>query len=285
MRGAARTVLAVGLAAAGLAASELAPPHAPEAPERPERIVALSLSGAEMLAAIVPAERIVAVHPYVAESAPSSLRERLAGRPRVGRSAGDLLALAPDLVVTAPYVDRTLVEPLARAGVAVHSVARARDFEAIFREMRRLGRRVGEADRARAAIARARARVRALSGRLPRDPPPRVLFLLGEERVGGRGSTYDALARRAGAVNVAAAHEVEGVSHVAAETLATWSADVVVVPRRTGPRALRPDVVRNDPRFGALTRARVIAIEEAHLSAASGYLALGLHDLVEALAP
>jgi hypothetical protein len=58
---------------------------------------------------------------------------------------------------------------------------------------------------------------------------------------------------------------------------------VVVVAR--APEGSRPlgDALRHDPRFGALGRARIVAIDEAHLTAASPYLALGLRDLVAAL--
>jgi iron complex transport system substrate-binding protein len=165
-------------------------------PLRPERIVSIAPSATELLFAVGAGPQVAGVTTYC------TWPEEAGGKPKIGSIVLDpeaLLALRPDLIVTAHAITRRTTTDLEAKGYAVFATD-ADTLEGIAVMLRRLGDAVGrkeEGARAADALLARIAKVRA-------EPGPTVYFEHSVDPLGTAGpATYtgDAI-RRAGGRNV-----------------------------------------------------------------------------------
>ena len=252
------------------------------------RIASLTLATDEMLAELVPTERIVAVT-YLADDPEIS---NVAGRyPRRTLRLRDtdleqIVALAPDLVCVAPYNTADALRLLERSGLSLYRNEASRSIDEIEAGVRWLGERVGEPERARELVGRMRDRRRRLAERL-RDLPhrPRVLFW-SAGFTAGRGTTIDDIIREGGGVNVAAELGLDGAAEIAPERVVAADPEVVLLSRRAADE--RQGRIANHPilrQLRAVREDRVIVIEGRALTSVSQFVVEGAERLAHALHP
>jgi iron complex transport system substrate-binding protein len=278
---------ALALAAAPPAALPEAPPPAPV----PQRICSVSLAGDEMLFQLVPAGRVACVSSFADDAEVSNVAGRFpAAIPRLVARTEPVIATRPDLVVAAPWNDRGFLSGLASLGVPSVTIAPAEDFAGIERALVELGRALGpEAEaRARGEAAAMNARLAALDRALAAVPAakrPRVLSL-SHLVVAGSGTTVDALIRRAGGVNAAAAAGIEGHRKLAAEQILALDPDVLLLGQGLDTDAAA--VLRAYPLLEATRAARgghVILLSPRLLTTVTPYLVEGAEQLARQLHP
>lgn len=280
-----RSLILVGCAAALATALAWAARETPEpvaAPEKPQRIVALTVAAAEILLEIVPRDRIAAVHALSGDPSFSNIAGELEGIPRVTSEVEPVLAVMPDLVLSASYVDKAFAVQLEHAGLRVESLPDPHDLESIAANVLRVGALVGEPERAAEVAARMGDEVEA-ARRERRDLAPTVLFLDGTGIVAGSGTTLDAVAEAAGVRNFGAEHGIVGYREVPSETLLSWAPDVIVVSRDGPPgsgirRVMQEGVGRVLP-----ATTRVVEVPYPQLTAVSPYVTRGVRALAEAV--
>lgn len=241
---------------------------------RPQRVAALTLNASEILLDLLPTGRLVALHESAASDPSSNIRERAQGLPRVGTDAEALLLLKPDLVITASYSKPEFIVQLDKAKLPVARLTRFSGLSSIYENIERLGNLVGEPARATAMITTMRRRIEGLRASRPMaDKPFRVLSLDVSGTVAGRGTLFGELIELAGAVNVAAEHNIEGFGTVSAEQVQVWNPDVIVVGGD----------VQEEPLFKTLMNRRILRLDPSRFTCASQYIVMALHDLMQAL--
>jgi iron complex transport system substrate-binding protein len=287
-------VLAVALGVIGLvvwrwcvpAAPDAGPP--PSAETKPRRIVSLTLATDEMLAELVPAERVAAVSYLADDPELSNVRDRYPQQvPRVRATDVErVLALAPDLVCVAPYNTADALKLLQRSGLALYRNNAVHSLDEIEAGVRQFGERVGEPGRAHVLAEGMQSRRRALARQLKDVPDrPRVLFW-SAGFTAGRDTTLDDVIREAGGVNVATVLGLEGDVEIAPERVTAADPDVVLVAgwseeEKQG-RIDRHPILR---RLRAVRDGHVITIEGRYLSSVSQFAVEGAERLARRLHP
>ena len=230
-----------------------------------ERIVAASVSSAEILLGLVPHNRIAAVHYLAADDVFSTVANEVAGIKTIGASPEQILSVRPDLVLTDEYTSAVTQRLLGTVGVPMLRIDAPRNFEDVARNLELVGARVGGEEQANAEVARLRAKVQELKEHQPSVSSWRIMNLNGDLDTYGRGSLFDAAVGLAGARNIPAERGAEAYLKLDIETVMAWRPDALVV-------ASDPTWIESDPVLSLLPcvqRKRYIRISSALLSCQS----------------
>jgi len=184
----------------------------------PQRVASLNLASDEILADILPLERLVAVTALVDEAGTSNAAGRIpafvARFPKV--DVERLIALRPDLVVVSEYTDADVLRALRQSGLRVHRMTGLDSLEGFKRALLDLGEVVGEKARAAKLAADFDARLGDIGGRLQGTPRPRLLYWASGFTAGSK-TAFDALIRCGGGENAAALAGISGITPLGAE--------------------------------------------------------------------
>lgn len=185
VRGRAALVLALSLAAAALAAAAAAPVSAvdslgrkTELPAPAKRIISLSPEATESLYAVGAGPLMVGDTNYCDYPAAAKALAKIGGFSADTISVEKIVALRPDLVVTAGTIHQPVEAALAKLGIPFYAYLPS-TFAQIGEAMTDLGALAGEAAKGRAAAAALEAslsKVRALTAALPESRKPTVFW-------------------------------------------------------------------------------------------------------------
>lgn len=278
-RGVTRLVLAAALAALAWGAVPAEPPR---------RICSVSLAGDEMLALLVPPERVVCVSAMADDRAMSNVAGHYPQDvPRLTARIEGVVAARPDLVVAAPWNRGGFLDLLERSRIPWAVLEPVVTFDDIRAELRRVGRLVGREDRAETVIEdmdRRLGRVaRCLESVRERGELPRVLSF-SHMIVAGRGTTVDTLIRAAAARN--AADGWEGHRKLSMEQLLSIDPDVLLLGFEGGADASH--LYEAYPHLSALRavrEGRVIVLPPRQLTTVTPHLVEGVEVLAGELHP
>jgi iron complex transport system substrate-binding protein len=208
-----------------------------EAASPPRRVASLNLSADEVLAEILPPERLVAVTSFADERGTSNVVGRIP--PSVARfpraDLERLVALQPDLVVVSEYTDPDFLHLVESSGLRYHRMEGLRSHDGYRQAIRALGAAVGESGRAEALLARYDRVLADLGWRLRGAKRPRVLYWANGMTAGG-DTAIGALVESAGGINVGGELGVPGISAIGAERAFVADPDVVLVGTWPGVR-------------------------------------------------
>lgn len=220
----------------------------------PRRIVSINLCTDQLLLDLVERERIVAVSQLAADPALSAVTERVGGLTLVRGSAEEVLALAPDLVLTSEYSTPQLVALLRRLGVRVETIPLASDIDGIRRAVKSVAASVGEEARGREAIAAFDARIAALSVSGARRPS--ALAYQVNSLTAGPGGLIDAMMTAAGLRNMADEHRLGPAGRLPLEAFVARPPDLVVLATPPDAYATRTADNLRHPAMRALMQRR-----------------------------
>jgi len=149
-------------------------------------------------------------------------------------SVEGILSLKPDLVVlSAAAGPATAVGQLEAMGIPLLKLQEGFSVAAATERIRTLGKALERTDAAEKLCADIEREAAAVLP--PRNPPPRVLFVLsagaGAPLVAGQGTAADAVIRLSGGENVSGAFE--GYKQISPETLVAMDPEIVVTTSRT----------------------------------------------------
>jgi iron complex transport system substrate-binding protein len=205
---------------------------------RPERIIPQSIGITEILWAICPRERIIAVHQsckdrrfsFIAGLLPDSL-------PTYGTEDAEIvIGFRPDLVLTTFYSDENFLHQLQLAQVPMVQLGFFGDLASIEEQILLLGRLIGEEISARRLTDIMEAKIQAIQAYAARrrgDKPLTVLFYDNMGYVAGQHSTFDSMCQLLGVVNIAAARGIQYFKQIDYETLLKWDPDLIIVPEES----------------------------------------------------
>jgi iron complex transport system substrate-binding protein len=259
----------------------------------PRRIVSIELSGDELLLGLVGPDRLVGVTPYVDDPS-TTLSQPLAPRQAARVTEEDpeaLLALRPDLVVTAGYTRAEAIVVLEAAHVPVLGTGAHATLDDVLAAIVVLGDAVGEPERARTWVSALHVRLNAIDARPRPARPPRVLLWEGGYTYAA-GTLPDDLVRRAGGVNVATDAGLKGPVAISEEGAVALSPEVVIVPiDEAAPRWHDVALVGDAPVWGAVEAVRtrrVYGVPRAWIGSVSHHAVRALEavaDIVREPAP
>jgi iron complex transport system substrate-binding protein len=241
---------------------------------KPVRIVSQTLGTDEILFSLVPPDRLVGLSPLVHDPKYSNVWEIAAGHPApIIDTAEDALRLKPDIVFVATYSRAEVVELLAATGAPVYRLASFDDLDGVMQNIRRVGEAVGEEAAAERLVQQMQARLAAIAARREGRPRPRVLSYSGGFTA-GRGTSFDDIVRRAGAINEAAARGIDKFPKLSAEQVLAWDPDVIVSGYLPGEADAVRHRLKTAPglaQTAAVRRDQIVLLETRRLLAVSQY--------------
>jgi cobalamin transport system substrate-binding protein len=265
----------LGLAAALTAGAETVP----------RRVASMNLSADEILAEILPPERLVGVTRFADERGTSNIVGRIP--PSVFRfqkaDMERLVAVAPDLVVVSEYTDADFLRLVERSGIRWHRMEGLNSIAGVRQAIVDLGREVGAENAARGLVERYDATLAEVARRLSGARRPRVLYWSGE-MTAGADTAIGALIEAAGARNVGREMGVQGITPPGAERAFVADPDVILVTSWPGTL----EAVKQHPllsRLRAVREGHVVIMPNELLIALSQYTADACWDLASRLHP
>jgi len=184
---------------AGLAIAALLLPAT--APAAPRRIVSLDLCADQLLVALADRQQVAALTEWARDPDLSAVATTARRWPFTRRSAEEVMALRPDLVIGAPFRTRAAIAPLGLPTTAMVDLPMQNDVAGIEQAIRTVAVAVGHPDRGRRLIATMRAGLAAIG-----PPPGRGRVAAYYQRQGyltGTGTLVDDMMARVGLVNLA----------------------------------------------------------------------------------
>lgn len=197
---------------------------------KPQRVASLNLTSDEILADILPIERLVAVTTLVDEAGTSNavgrIPKSIARFPKV--DVERLIALRPDLIVVSEYTDADVLRSLQQSGLKTHRMTGLDSFEGFRKSLLDLGDVVGEKEAAARLAERFDARLAAIDASLQGTSKPKVLYWASGFTSGAK-TPFDAIIACGGGVNVAALAGITGITNMGAERAYTMDPDWLLI--------------------------------------------------------
>lgn len=254
----------------------------------PRRIVSVALSGDEILLELVPPERLAGLT-YLIDDPTTTPSHALApaSAARVTEENPEaLLALHPDLVVSAGYTRAEAIVILEAAGVPVIGTGAHANLDDVLAAVTALGEAVGETARAQELAASLRARIASVESRAAREHRPRILVWEGGYTY-GRGTMADDIVRRAGGIDVASEAGIDGPAAMTEEAAVALAPELVLVPiEDSTPRWHNPSLVGDAPIWRAVDafrRGEVYGVPRAWLGSVSHHAVRALEAVAAIL--
>ena len=264
-----------------------------EIPAKPLRVITASVGHDEIVLAIVPNDRLVAVGGSTKNEIYSNVASHVQDKPEITRDPETIIAQEPDIVVTSIFFAAEDIEALRRVGIPTIQTQLDHDAEARINNMLLLGYILGEEARALEFAAEVRGRYEALvavTGR--QEARPRVLALISYSDnlwVAGNDSTEGSVIEAAGGLNAAAEQGVQSNQKTSLEGVIAMNPDVIIIPQPTEfgaedfqQRLLAEAVLAEIP---AIRNNRVYVVESKHFTTLSYWNIRGAEDLARLLWP
>lgn len=194
----------------------------------PARVVSLNLCADQLLLSVADRRQIAALTVYATDPAMSAAAAAARGLATTRGTAEELLALAPDLVLAAPY--QVAAKARLLPGVRIVAVPEANDVAAIVANLRTVAAAIGHPARAGPVIV-------SLGASLPPVVLGRGPIVAHYQRGGyltGTGTLVDDLLRRAGVRNLAAVLHRPPLSRLSLEEIVAARPDYLLIERRAG---------------------------------------------------
>ncbi len=263
---------------------------------KPQRIVSLSIGTDELVADLVPPERIAALTYHVDDPGVSNVVDKAKGvAARVRANPEQVIALQPDLLIVPDWQPRELVAALREAGVPVYVYREPATVVGVKENIAKIALAVGEAEAGRKLVAWMDDELAAVAGQVKAVEPERrqtVLrfSLLGAD--GGQGSLFDDFCRYAGVVNAAATAGLAQYDILSREKIVEVNPDVFIMPMwdysgKTDMAQFR-ESVRSDPALQtikAVQNDRLVMSPDKYQNCSSHYVVYGVKDIARAAYP
>lgn len=255
---------------------------------RPLRIVSQTLGTDEILWEICPHEHIIGISKIGLEPKYCVVAEELnAARIAPVSNAEEILQLQPDLVFIASFSRAETIESLQAAGATVFRFANFDTIEDIQQNIRLLGQAIDEESNAEKLVTRMKDELAAVKARIPANgKPPRVLSYSLSGNTAGAKTSFDAIVRAAGAVNVAAEKGLSAFPKISAEQVVEWQPNFIVFGADAIRAAEAKKQLLEHPVIAtteAARNGRIIALDSRYLLSVSQYITRSVSELADAL--
>lgn len=262
-------------------------------PAKPMRIITASIGHDEIVLALVPSERLVAVGAVSKDATFSNIADLVLDKPEVSRDPETIIAQEPDIVVTSPWYPIEGIEALRSAGILVVQTALDLDLYSQINNILLIGYILGEEERAITFAEEVEARFQAvLDVTAEKTERSSVISLTqyGDSLwTAGSGSTQGSLIVAAGGVNGAAEAGIEGNQTISLESVIAMAPDVIIIPQPAayGAEEFRQSLFDNAAlaEVPAIANDAVYIVDSKHFTTLSHWNIRGAEALARILWP
>ena len=262
-------------------------------PAKPQRIIGASIGHDEVILALVPVERLVAVGSFSKNATYSNVYQLIQDKPEITRDPETIIAQAPDVLVTSPFFPAEGIEALTRVGIPVVQTELQHDAKARINNILLVGYIIGEEERALEFAAEVRERYESLVVvTAAAEPKPRVLALTSFSDslwTAGANSTEGGVIFAAGGINVAEVAGIESNKTISLEGVITMDPQVIIIPQPVefGAEEFRDSLLANEAlaNVPAIKNEQVHVVESKHVTTLSYWNIRGAEDLARILWP
>lgn len=201
------------------------------APTPPRRIVSLNMCADELIIALADPGQIAGLTEWARDPDLSFYAERARALPITHRSAEEVMALHPDVVIGAPYRTKAALGPLKAAHVPMVDLPMEEGGEGMNALIRTVAAAVGHPDRGEAMIASIQSDLARIG-----PPPGRGRVAAYYQRQGyltGTGTLVDDMMRRVGLVNLTTRIGRPALSKLSLEEMALARPDFLLMDSGT----------------------------------------------------
>jgi iron complex transport system substrate-binding protein len=254
----------------------------------PQRIVSQTLGTDEILLAVCPPERVVALSNMAEdENYSNSVQEarRIPGRTTEGPE--QVLQFNPDLIFVASYSRAETVELLKASKAPVFRFANFDSIADIKSNIRTVGYATGTDAAADKLVRQMDEDLAAVRARIPRSESP--LRVMSYDKLGytaGANTIFDDVVRAAGAVNVCAEQGIKGFAKINSEKLLEWQPDFLVTGANRGKEKLVRDRLLEDAAVASSNAGRagrIIVVDNRHFLTVSHHVVRFVEDLANGI--
>lgn len=255
--------------------------------EPPQRICSLSVAGDELLALLVPNNRVVCASTFVDDPEISNVAGKIPARvPRLTARIEPVLNSRPDLVLLAPWNEAGFARLLEKTGIRIYTLEEANTFPEIRRSVLAMAEVLGAVPQAQALVAQFDSKLADIDRRLTGIVfKPRVLAF-SHLVVAGKGTTVDALIQRAGGRNAVAEIGLNGHQQLSLERIIALDPDWLLLG--FDPGVSKDKVLEAYPllqKTRAAREGRVLVMAPKRLTTVTPFLAEGVLELARTLHP
>ena len=262
-------------------------------PAKPQRIIGASIGHDEVILALVPVERLVAVGSFSKNATYSNVYQLIQDKPEITRDPETIIAQAPDVLVTSPFFPAEGIEALTRVGIPVVQTELQHDAKARINNILLVGYILGEEERALEFAAEVRERYESLVVvTAVAEPKPRVLALTSFSDslwTAGANSTEGGVIFAAGGINVAEVAGIESNKTINLEGVIAMNPQVIIIPQpiEFGAEEFRDSLLANEAlaNVPAIKNEQVHVLESKHVTTLSYWNILGAERLARILWP
>lgn len=265
-------------------------------PRKPQRIVTLALSSDEMALAMLPAQRLAALH-YLADdpgiSTEAAKAQAVTARVR-DYNVEQLLSLQPDLVLAPDWNRQELIQTLRDAGLPVVVTKGPSSVAEVKEALQQIALAAGEPQAGQKLIEQMEMEMADIAAKvqnIPQAQKKTVVLISHMASYGGKGSLFDNMCRDAGVINGAAAVGLGKNDALTKEAIVAANPDVILVPTWTKGK-LDVDQVRqellNDPALQsvkAIREKKLVQVSDAYLYCAAQDITKGIRGIAAAAYP
>ncbi len=257
-------------------------------PREPQRIVSQTLGTDEVLLAICPTERIVALSHLAEEPNYSNVVEEARKIPN-GATQGpeQILQFRPDLIFVASYSRAETVELLKASKAPVFRFANFDSIVDVKSNIRTVGYATGTDAAAEKLVSQMEADLAAVRARIPQgESPVRVMSYDKPGFTAGSNTLFDDVVRAAGAVNVSAEQGIKSFARVNAEKILEWQPDFIITSANQGKEQIVRDRLLEDTAVAASKAGRagrIIVIDNRHFLTVSQHVVRFVEDLANGI--
>lgn len=256
---------------------------------KPQRIVSQTLGTDEILLAICPTERVVALSHLAEDEDYSNVVEearRVPGRTTQGPE--QVLQFKPDLIFVASYSRAEAVDLLKASQAPVFRFANFNSIADVKSNIRTVGYATGTEAEAETLIRRMEEELAAVRARIPKNAaaPARVMSYDQPGYTAGTNTLFDDVVRAAGAVNVGAEQGIKSFAKINSEKILEWAPDFLVTSANRGKEKLALTRLLEDPAVAASNAGRagrIIVIDNRHFLTVSHHIVRFVEDLTNGI--
>ena len=262
-------------------------------PAKPGRIITASVGHDEVILALAPSDRLVAVGNSTKSETFSNVASLVQGKPEITRDPETIIAQSPDVIVTSPFFPAEGIKALSRIGIPVVQTELQHDSEARIDNVLLIGYILGEEERALEFAAEVRERydsLVAVTGAA--KPRPRVLALTQYSDklwVAGGNSTEGGVITAAGGVNAAEEAGIESNQPTSLEGVIAMNPEIIIIPQPVefGGEDFRQSLLANEAlaEVPAVKNGEVHVVKSKHATTLSYWNILGTEELARLLWP
>ncbi|HWR07410.1 ABC transporter substrate-binding protein [Sporomusa sp.] len=270
--------------------------HVVKLARKPQRLVSLTIGTDEFLMALVPAERIAALTYLADDNSISNISaEAKSVSGKIHANAENVVAMSPDLAITADWQAIELIQSIRDVGIPVYVYKTPNNIAEVKQVIAEISHVVGEEAAGNKLIADMEAELLQVGKKIDQIPSDKRKIVVNYSLMGGtggKGSMFEDMCRYAGVIDGAASAGIDSNGMLSKEQIIKIKPDILLLPDwdytgKTDFKQFKSDL-ENDPalrQVKAIENKNLIQIPDRYMYSTSHYVVRGITEMAKAAYP